>query len=97
MSREKTPRIEAVKVFPRIREFSQPRTNPTASLPVIQSREWSLPLGVGQAVQGGTRTAEGHRLAQNSILSRVKTMLISGAFREKKQRLGVIQGCFGIH
>ena len=32
-----------------------------------------------------------HRLAQNSLLSRVKTMLNSGANREKTQRLEVIQ------
>ena len=37
-----------------------------------------------------------HRLAQNSLLSRVKTTLISGVNREKKQRLEVIQEGLGL-
>jgi hypothetical protein len=37
-----------------------------------------------------------HRLAQNSILSRVKTMLIYIGIRDEKQRFEVIRGVHGI-
>jgi hypothetical protein len=38
-----------------------------------------------------------HRLGQNSILSRVKTMQIHDLIREKKQRFEVIRGVQGIY
>ena len=43
-------------------------------------------------LQSGHCLIERHRLGQNSILSRVKTMLIYAVIREKKKRFEVIRG-----
>ena len=61
LSREKTPQIEAVKVFPRIlSEFSRPRTNPTQPVSSSQRGGAAGPACTAGGWQGGAeRMADG--------------------------------------